>query len=252
MKIAICFYGQPRLFKQGFEIIKNFIDCNNEHSFDIFFHTWYDKNLVGQHYQCSPWRNIPQSQLLIDNNLIDNLIELYKPKKYLYESPITFDLTNIKNSKMYNESSDVIKTCTNNTISCIYSKYQVSKLLQDYITETDEKYEIVISIRFDILKKLDFKIEEMLNQKINTMNVLSRLYISDHIIITNYELFLQYSNTYENLDNILENINYKKYLDDIKCGYQFVVETLVTANLLIYHSNLYDIIYLNDKIPCFY
>jgi hypothetical protein len=71
------------------------------------------------------------------------------------------------------------------------------------------------------------------------------------MIITNYELFLQYSNTYKNLDKILENINYKKYLDDIKCGYQFVVETLVTGNLLIYYENLHEIIYLNNKIPNF-
>jgi len=43
MKIAICFSGQPRLYKEGYENIKDFINNNNEHNFDIFFHTWYDE-----------------------------------------------------------------------------------------------------------------------------------------------------------------------------------------------------------------
>lgn len=146
MKIAICFYGQPRLYKQGYKIIKEFIDYNNEYNFDIFFHTWYDENLVGQYYQCAPWRNIPQNELLIEKNIIDNLIELYKPKKYLYESPKIFDIYNIKSSKMYNESSNEIKINANNTLSNIYSKYIVSKILQDYVSETNKKYDLLYQL----------------------------------------------------------------------------------------------------------
>lgn len=93
--------------------------------------------------------------------------------------------------------------------------------------------------------------KEMLNNKINVMNVSPRLYISDNCIITNYVNFIQYSNTYENLDKILENIDFKIYLDNIKCGYNFISEALVTANLLVYYSDLYSIIYLHNKIPNF-
>ncbi len=251
MKIAICFYGQPRLYKQGYNIIKEFIDYNNEHSFDIFFHTWYDEKLVGQYYQCAPWRNIPENELLIETNLIDNLIELYKPKKYLYESPKDFDISHIKCSKMYKDSSNDLKTNANNTLSCIYSKYMVFKILEDYVNNTNEKYNLCISIRFDFLNKLNFKIEEMLNSKINVMNVSPRLYIADNCVITNYDLFMQYSSTYINLDKILENTNWKIYLDNIKCGYNFIGETLVTANLLIYYLDLHSVIYLHNKIPNF-
>lgn len=251
MKIAICLYGQPRLYKQGYNIIREFINYNGEYNFDIFFHTWYDEKMIGQYYQCSPWRNIPQNELLIENNLIDNMIELYKPKKYLFESPKIFDMTDIKFTKIYNQSSEQLKTNANNTLSCIYSKYQISKILEEYVNQTNIRYDYVISIRFDFLNKLNFKIEEMQNNKINVMNVSPRLYIADNFIITNYNLFIQYSNAYVNLDKILKNNDYETYLNNIGCGYNFNSEVLVTVNLLIYYDDLYEIICQHNKIPNF-
>jgi hypothetical protein len=119
---------------------------------------------------------------------------------------------------MFNESSKILQTNANNTISCIYSKYQVSRLLEDWVNENSENYNFVISIRFDFLNKLNFKIEELLNNKINVMNTSPRLYISDNCVIANYELFLKYSKTYINLEKILINTDLKIYLDNIKCG----------------------------------
>jgi len=152
---------------------------------------------------------------------------------------------------MYKESSNELQGNVNNTLSSMYSKYIVSKILQEYISNTNEEYHHVISIRFDFLNKLNFKIEEMIHNKINIMNISPRLYISDHLIISNYNNFIKHSNVYENLYKILENIFWKTYLDNIKCGYGFVSETLATANLLIYYQDLYSIINLHNKIPLF-
>lgn len=127
----------------------------------------------------------------------------------------------------------------------------VSQLMREYVHETGKKYDYVISIRFDFLNKLNFKIDEMSIDKINVMDVYPRLYISDNFVVTNYDLFIKYSNTYPNLKQILKNVHYEYYLNSIRCGYGFVNETLVTANLLIYFERLDHIIHLHSKIPDF-
>lgn len=123
MNISICIYGQPRLYRNGYSIIRDFIEQNCKHNFDVFFHTWFDADKVGEHYQCAPWRNIPQSDLLIEKDTIDILRELYQPKKYSYDKPRTFDLTDIKNSKMFTTSQE------------IYQKMQIIRCLV-YIQNT--------------------------------------------------------------------------------------------------------------------
>ena len=37
MKIAICLFGQPRLYETGYRNLKGLIDNNKEHEFDFFF-----------------------------------------------------------------------------------------------------------------------------------------------------------------------------------------------------------------------
>lgn len=250
MKIAICLYGQPRLYKEGYDVIKDFMEYNDDCVFDLFFHTWYSENLVGQYYKCAPWRNINQQDLLIQANTIPNLIDLYKPKKFMYEPPKIFD-ANYINSQVYLNSSEIFKQNANNTLSALYSRQCVSCLLQNYSDNVGEKYDIVISIRFDFLNKLNFKLNTMKNNKINGMNVLPRLYLADHIVITDFDNFIKYSNAFNNLDKIFINLEYKKYLEDIQCGYNFINESFTTANLLIYYNNLQDIIHMNSDIPNF-
>jgi hypothetical protein len=251
MKIAICLYGQPRLYEKGYINIKNFIDLNNTHSFDSFFHTWYDDNMIGQYYQCAPWRNISKAELEIKSDTIDNLINLYEPKEYMYESPKIFDTSIYNNTDMFLSSSDAIKQNINNTISSIYSKYQVSNLLKKYVDNKSIIYDFIISIRFDFLNELIFTIEDLKKDVINCMNVYPRLYIVDNLIITNYDLFMKVSNTYLNLLQIMNNNKIKEYFKQISETYVVINESLITANLKLYYNDLHKIIYMNSKIPNF-
>jgi hypothetical protein len=250
MKVAICLYGQPRLYEKGYINIKNFIDLNNKHSFDLFFHTWYDENMIGNYYQCAPWRYIDKNELEIKKNTIDNLINLYEPKEYMYESPKIFDTSIYNNTNMFLLSNKYMQNNIDNTISCIYSKYQVSTLLQKYASNKNIIYDFIISIRFDFLNELNFTIEDLKKDKINCMNVYPRLYITDHLIISNYDLFIKVSNTYLNLFQIMNDTD-KEYLEAIGTSYAVVNESLITANLKLYYNDLHEIIYLNDKIPNF-
>jgi hypothetical protein len=251
MKVAICLYGQPRLYEEGYNVIKDFMEHNDDCVFDFFFHTWYSESLVGQYYQCAPWRNIKQEDLLIKKNTIAKLVDLYKPKKCMYEPPKIFDKNHYINSKIYVNSSEILKQNANNTLSALYSRQCVSDLLQSYSDNVEEKYDIVISIRFDFLNKLNFKLNTMKNNKINVMNVFPRLYLADHIVISDFDNFIKYSNAFNNLDKIFIKLEYKKYLEDVKCGYNFINESLTTANLLIYYNDLRDVIHMNSSIPNF-
>ena len=44
-KIAFCLYGQPRIYKTGYQIYKKLMDDNPQYDFDIFFHAWFDENI---------------------------------------------------------------------------------------------------------------------------------------------------------------------------------------------------------------
>lgn len=251
MNIAICLHGQPRLYERGYININNFVEKNNKHHFDFFFHTWYDENMIGQYYKCAPWRYISKDELEIKKNTITNLINLFKPKEYKIESPTIFDDSLYYNTNMYLLANDITRESINNTISCFYSKYQVSKLLKKYVDNNNILYDFIVSIRFDFLNELNFFIEDMNKNVINCMNVNPRLYIADHLVIMNYDLFFKYSITYLNLLEIMNNYNIKEYVESIGCGWGLTNETLVTSNLKLYYDNLYEIIHMNNKIPNF-
>jgi hypothetical protein len=255
MKVAICIHGQPRLYKNGFDNINEFCELNKNCMFDFFFHTWYSSDLVGSYYECSTWRNINKYDLLITENTIDDLIELYKPKKFLYEKPKLFEIDNLKNTLMY-KLSEITKPSTlyynnlHSVISNIYSKYKVSELLNEYVKDNQVNYDIVISIRFDFLNKININLlNDIKLDKLNSMkNCDNRLYISDHLVISNYDIFTKYSSTYINIDKIVNNKELIDYLNYVNCGHNICPETLMTANMYLYYKDLYDIVYYNSKI----
>lgn len=251
MNIAICLYGQPRLYEKGYTNIRKFIELNHKHSFDFFFHTWYDENMVGQYYTPSSWSNATKEALEIKKNTINNLLMLFKPKDYIFEPPIIFDTTPYINTYMYSIDTNINNKNINNVISSMYSRKKVSSLLENYVKTQNNNYNFIISIRFDFLNELNFLIEDMKCNVINCRNTSPRLFIIDNLIITNYDLFIKYSNTYSNLLLIMNNTENKKYLDDIGCGFAIVNETLVTANLKLYYNNLHEILFMNNKIPNF-
>ena len=116
MKIALCLSGQPRSFEKGYEYhYKNIIENNDV---DVFIHCW-------------------------DTKYENQLVELYKPKKYSFEKQIIFD--------EQNKRQHIIE-------SRWYSAKQVNDLKKQYEADNNFKYDFVMSSRFDvgIFKNLDF------------------------------------------------------------------------------------------------
>jgi hypothetical protein len=100
MKVALCLSGQPRFVLQAFPNIYNILI--KPFNSDVFVHSWYDKEMVGANfvdYRVNGWDNSqPASKYPAD---VDKLIlDLYKPKKAIFQNQIKFIDSNIQLEKI--------------------------------------------------------------------------------------------------------------------------------------------------------
>ena len=127
MKIAICVSGQPRNFKQSYNSLKTYFldkyDC------DVYFHTWETNNFESTNF------GFGNTHYSLTNNDYNDLIQLYQPKKYTLEQPITFDASNYK--------CPIWRQPLNNTLSMFYSIYKSFHLIKG-------DYDYIVRTRFDI------------------------------------------------------------------------------------------------------
>lgn len=243
MKIALCFYGQPRNFIKAFPNIKKYI--LDKYDTDIFFHCWVDEENPTQNYSVSPWRyNSTNINCLVS---LEVLKKVYSPKSFDYDSPKLFDITQYKNTLGYKKSRPHIQSNFPNILSQCYSRYKVKNILKDYVGKNGMKYDFVIGTRFD------FKLEEFpdLSQLDQgyiyfTEHHLSRPYIfNDNISICSLDNFYHLFNIYENC-NILANGDFKVnklWKEDsdyfsLQNGVELNIENLNTANMM--HCDIFE------------
>ena len=127
MKIAICVSGQPRNFKKSYITLKN--TFLNKYDCDIYFHSWKSNNFKSTDFGDSG------HEYHLEENNYSELIELYKPYKYLFESPIIFDASGL--------TCPIWRQPLNNTLSMYYSIYKSIQLVS-------QNYDYIIRTRFDI------------------------------------------------------------------------------------------------------
>lgn len=250
MKVAWCLYGQPRLLVQGYKNIINFVNKYPDVEFDFFFHTWFDPALVNQYYTSSNFRYINKDDLLIKKDLMEKAIDLYHPKNYKYESPIKFEVANILQSNICKydlHANHNSETNISNCISNLYSKYQTYCILQEYIENTKSNYDLVISCRFDFLNDITLNLYDVDVNKISS-KFTGRTYIVENFVVANLNNFKNYSQSYINIDKIINNNEIKKITEECNCGYNFIPEVITTANI-IYLYNTLDILAFRTDIP---
>ena len=166
VKVALCLSGQPRRALDTFtNIYENIIKPNNA---DVFIHMHYDKTKL--HIEKNHMDN---GKCTLEPELDDQLIELYKPIKFLIESPRNFKkpnciipenrLKNVKNMNLHKNFTD--DECTNHFIkqltSMYYSIYKCNELKEVYANEQGIVYDYVIRIRFDFLPKQPFICQQL-------------------------------------------------------------------------------------------
>lgn len=122
MKIALCFYGQPRLVSAGFDYFKKyFLD---QYEVDVHAHLW---NIDGVH----------------------DFEKLYQPKTLRIEEQINFEIPYGIFGAEPHHGEPAFTRCAFNSISQAYSFYQSCLSRESYSTETGTVYDLVIKARTD-------------------------------------------------------------------------------------------------------
>lgn len=149
MKIALCLSGQPRYLDQGYKAL--FDNVLSKHDVDVFSHIWFDEQLVDQDIKFCIQYNRAQKW---EKDSDKKIVELYKPKKWVFETPKQFPVEAFKDANFEQLSSDPSRV-----LSMFYSIKQANKLKKKYEQENNFVYDLVIRARTDLVinNNLDFK-----------------------------------------------------------------------------------------------
>ena len=159
MRVAVCLSGQPRNARESFNFIyHNIIEPNNA---DVFFHTYFDPE--------NPYMekiHMDRGECVLDATIVDDLVRLYKPKKFLVEKPKSFYNPNIKATEYRIKRSQELNTHKNWTreeherhvikqmMSMFYSIFKANELKETYACENGFAYDYCIRVRFDLIPQL--------------------------------------------------------------------------------------------------
>jgi hypothetical protein len=153
-RVALCLSGQPRFHNgKSYLSIKKFI--LDKYNVDVFIHSWVskDKNFV---YPVASWTGI--KKLVIEENIHDELVQLYSPKKILIEEPRLFP------------EYDKGTYFTKNIPSIFFTMKMADKLRQEYEVQNNIKYDWVIRARTDTLLESFPEIEKLSKNKLYIPN----------------------------------------------------------------------------------
>lgn len=184
-KYAVLISGQPRNVLECFTGIKNaFLGLEDRilkpNSYpDVFIHSWVDPKMEGKRYTAN-WRKkeivYVQNQILglnknpedyddrasnpIPKNVDQIILDVYKPKKWLFETPKEFN---------YDKRADEYRVKyldANDSLSFFYSMHMANKLKREYELDNGFVYDSVMRIRFDNVFYQTFNISEYDNKKL--------------------------------------------------------------------------------------
>lgn len=172
MRIAVLIYGRLNKCIEHYDNIMNSIGRDN----DIQFFLSSDDS--------------PQSQL-------DDFINIYKPVKYINDKIIhTCDVT--KYPGIYPETN------IPNMICHFINKSRVFSLLETYVKEENIHYDIVMSLRVDLVFNGKFIFNTIEDNTLYIPNDYDWLGINDQLAYGNIEAMKKYNNIFNNMMDFLE------------------------------------------------
>ena len=228
MKVAISFFGQPRFYKEAFHQWESII---NKLDADVFIHTWWGEDMVGDVYPCSPHTGLRYEDKLIHKDIINDLKELYKPKLIKWDSYKTFKLP------------DWVKPNTPDEHATFqfYTQYSSKELVK----ESGIEYDVVIRTRIDAI--IDFELP--LNVSPNIIYVGApagqKDAPNDNLTISDLNTFFKLSDTYLNLEKFSPNVEgyaMEKYL-----GQQLKQENISWEEIEGVNETNFNLIRVNAK-----
>jgi hypothetical protein len=166
MKIALCFSGQARAIKTGFEYYKrNLLDL---YDVDVYFHSWNSEN----------------NQVYLDT---------YKPKNFKFEDALNVDLSKYTRIPA--------KRPAKNIYSMYYSMNECRKLIQgnyDWVIRARTDYALNVDLKFHTLDSSKLYIpDEHQNVERDAGN--------DQFAASSQSNMEKYLSTFENIDRYYDN-----------------------------------------------
>lgn len=171
---------------------------------DIDQYNNFINNLCGE-YSCDFFISYPKNTNL---EIVNKVIKIYSPKKIIENDEIYFNIDK------YNKKPETNK---HNTLCMFLSRYKLLNIFKEYIEETSEKYDIVISTRIDLIFYEKLNIDTLLQYINNNKICIPEIqlnyngfnapipWVNDQFAIGNYTTISQYLNGYNSLYNILES-----------------------------------------------
>lgn len=203
MKIALIFWGLTRSLKLTINSIKeNIINVllENNIDYDIYLHTYKMNNI---------YNNKRAGEINI--SLKFDEYKLLNPDYFLYDEIDT--ICNKINFKSYHSKKDPWNSnyqTLNNFILAMYSKYKITKLLEQNMQQDNNTSENIYEEQINILKKKINLIDIEIN-KLN--NIIDNIYIKDNIKVLQNEKeeLIKKINDLTDDSNIIQNNYSKKY-----------------------------------------
>ena len=131
----------------------------------------------------------------------------------------------------------------------MYSRNKVRDLLSRNLI--NNKYDFVISTRFDYTKELTLNLNEIDISKVYVSDShYPRKIFPDNFILTGVDNYLDIFNMYNNLEKIVNNKTLEIRMKENGENLEFNAEELLFANFLYYFKNIDNVNYTN-AIPGF-
>ena len=251
MNIAVVLYGQPRDYIRGYNNIMEFIKIQDDCKFDFFYHSWIINE--NERYKHSPWRKIDKREVCFNKNINTDLQKLYNPISYEIEnqSDVSFDDKLYKNTLAFKNTKGKKLENINNTLFQMYSRNKARNLLETYLNKMSNKvhYDFVMTLRFDLNIMPNLHFNELNKSNVYISNLHSkRKIIPDNCIIAPTDIFLQWFDIYDKLNEIIDNSYLLESLMKLNENLEINPEELILAKYIFHYQNINKILYFQGGI----
>jgi len=143
MKVALCFFGQPRLLENPYTYNSHLEHIVNKYTTDTYVHSWVGNE--NNHFAYSDWAldKMQEGWKQVQSQDVESRIEkMYSPIVTKFDLARTFKLSDesrevVKNLPFYSANNE------NNTLSQLYSISECIKLVEK------DDYDFIILSRYD-------------------------------------------------------------------------------------------------------
>lgn len=201
MKVAVLLSGHMSNLENAYPNLYHNIILPNQA--DVFIHSWYDENHL-QRDSVDRTRNLTLQK---DAHL--RAIELYQPKKYLFEKPKDFSrsyahlklpeslVVGNKNLNKFDNIEDAKKHIIRSTLSMFYGIYKCNELKELYAEEQGITYDFVIRLRFDVQVSGPIDVNTLDKNKIYYIHLGQKdELVSDWVNVANNAIMNIYASTF--------------------------------------------------------